>query len=43
LSWRMCRSLERSIGAIAMRPGQDLAIMPTTKYPEIAHESAGII
>jgi len=43
LSWRMCRSLERSIRAIAMRPGQDLAIMPTTKYPEMAHESAGII
>jgi len=43
LFWRTCRSLEQSISAIAMRAGQDLTLTPTTKYPEIAHESAGIL
>ncbi len=39
--WRICRSLERSVSAIAMTAGQDLT--ETTKYAGMAHEGAGIV
>ncbi len=41
--WWICRSLERSINAIGLSTGQDLAVTATTKYSGMAHESAGII
>jgi hypothetical protein len=44
LFWWMCRNLERSIQAIGMRVGQDLAATAASKYSGMAqHESAGII
>jgi ATP/ADP translocase len=43
LFWWICRSLERSINAISMKAGQDLAVTATTKYSGMAHEGAGIV
>jgi hypothetical protein len=41
--WWICRSLERSVHAIGLRTGQDLAVTATTKYSGMAHEGAGIV
>jgi ATP/ADP translocase len=43
LFWRICRSLERSMSVFGATTGPDLAATETTKYPEMAHESAGIV
>jgi ATP/ADP translocase len=43
LFWRICRSLERSISANGRRAGQGSALSSPTKYPEMAHEGAGIV
>jgi hypothetical protein len=41
LFWRMCRSLERSIGALTVR--RDLAATEDDQIRGMAHESAGIV
>jgi ATP/ADP translocase len=41
--WWICRSLERNINVIGVRAGKDLVVAATTKYPGMAHESAGIV
>jgi ATP/ADP translocase len=43
LFWWICRSLERSMNAISLKAGQDLALTATNKYPGMAHEGAGIV
>ncbi|HXM08735.1 MAG TPA: hypothetical protein VN946_02160 [Terriglobales bacterium] len=43
LFWWVCRSLERSISAIGVKAGQDLALTGTTKYSGMAHQGAGIV
>ncbi len=43
LFWWICRSLERSISAIAVKAEQDLALATTSKYAGMAHEGAGIV
>jgi ATP/ADP translocase len=41
--WWMCRSLERSIRAVSMKAGQDMAVTAATKYSGMAHQGAGIV
>lgn len=43
LFWWVCRSLERSINAIGIRPEEDVARTATTKYQGMAHEGAAIV
>jgi ATP/ADP translocase len=43
LFWWVCRTLERSINAVGVRSGQDLAVTAARKYSGMAHEGAGIV
>jgi ATP/ADP translocase len=43
LFWWICRSLERSVAAIRVRAGQDVAATTTSNYVGMAHEGAGIV
>jgi hypothetical protein len=43
LFWWISRRLEASVHALAAGAGHDLAVPATTKYPGMAHQSAGIV
>ena len=41
--WWICRSLERNINASRVTAAQHQAVTTTTKYPGMAHQTAGIV